>query len=77
MSKQPARALGYVKLWQFNLATFAVTQLLYGVEGWISWAIPASIAWLTTRNQAEGQKDYRLSGAIWIGVMIALHQGRA
>lgn len=63
-------------LWQFNLATFLVTQIMFGVEGWVAW-IPAAIcAWLTTRNQPSGEKDFRFAAGLWVLIMFFLYMGR-
>ncbi len=64
--------LGSIKLWQFNLGTFLVTQILFGVEGWAGWMISAGIAWATTRHQPLGSKDYRIPMAIWLFFVIGL-----
>lgn len=69
-------SLQSVRLWQFVVATFLVTQILFGVEGWICWIIPAVVAWATTRNQPIGAKDFRIAGAVWLFLMLMLYIGR-
>lgn len=54
-----------IRLWQFNIATFLVTQILFGVQGWPAWAISAAIAWLSTRNQPLGEKNFLLAALVW------------
>jgi hypothetical protein len=66
-----------VALWQFNLATFLVTQILLGVEGWFAWAISALLAWYMTRNQPRGEKDYKIAGGVWIFLVFIQYLGRA
>lgn len=68
--------MNHVKLWQFNLATFLATQVLFGVEGWGVWAIVALVAWFTTRRQSEGAKNFTIAGVMWLGFAALMHWGR-
>lgn len=69
-------SLQSVRLWQFVVATFLVTQILFGVEGWICWIIPAVVAWLMTRNQPIGAKDFRIAGGVWLFLLLMLYMGQ-
>lgn len=61
-----------VALWQFNLATFLVTQLVLGVEGWSIWGISALCAWLINRDRPIGQKNYRAAGGLWLFLLFLM-----
>jgi hypothetical protein len=47
------------------LATFLVTQILSGVEGWPGWAVSAAAGWASNRNQPLGEKNHLLGAAVW------------
>lgn len=68
---------GRIKLWQFALATFLATQILYGVSGWAAWAVSLAVAWAVTRAQADGEKRFFWPLVVWAGLMIAMHIGRS
>lgn len=72
---RPFRLLPSTKLWHFNMATFLVTQILFGVEGWPGWAISAVAGWVSTRNEPLGEKNHLLGAAVWaLFTYIALGQ---
>ena len=68
---------GHIKLWQFALATFLATQILYGVGGWIAWLVSLLIAWAVTRSQPAGEKRFVWPLIVWIGLMVIMHIGRS
>jgi hypothetical protein len=64
-----------LRLWQFNLATFLISMILFGVEGWVAWGIAAVCAWLTTRNQPLEKKEFGLAGGVWLFLLLAMYVG--
>ena len=68
--------MNHIALWQFNVATFLITQILFGVEGWMAWGISAAVAWHMTKQQARGEKRFGVPFGIWLFLMVAMHFGR-
>ncbi len=62
-------AMKHLALWQFALATFLVTQILYGVEGWPLWGIALAAALASTRTQAPGAKNFWPASILWIALL--------
>lgn len=70
------KQLRQIRLWQFCAVTFFVTQILYGVEGWPVWGVSAIVAWLLTRNELVGEKNFLPPSAVWLVLMFIMYLGR-
>lgn len=58
-----------LKFWQTALASFLITQVVYGVEGWILWAVAMAAGWLFTLHQSRGEKNGLVPLGIWAVIM--------
>ncbi|MAO03581.1 MAG: hypothetical protein CL804_03500 [Citromicrobium sp.] len=58
-----------IKFWHSALATFLLTQILYGVEGWLLWAVAMVAGWLFTMKQPHGEKSGWVPLGIWSSIM--------
>lgn len=65
-------AMKHLALWQFSLATFLVTQLLHGVQGWPLWGIALAAAWASTRTQAPGAKNFWPATVLWLALLVLM-----
>jgi len=66
--------LGFLKLWQFNLAMLVITLALFRLDALFVWTIPASVAWfLNPRSRAH--RDFEVAGWLWIAFAALKHVG--